>query len=186
MNQLSAFIFITLDGYYKGAGEDISWHKHGMEESEFSEENLKSGNILLFGRKTYEMMASFWPTQQAAEMYPEVAAGMNKSEKIVISNSIKTPSWGPARVIRNDLTNEIKKLKQNANSNITLLGSGNILKQLASEGLINFYQIMVDPVAIGEGTPLFEGIKSPLELKLTSTRTFKDGCVLHEYVPKGK
>ncbi len=89
MAQLSAFTFIKLDGYYKGKNEDISWHQHGQEEGEFSANNLQSDNILLFGRKTYEMMANFWQSPAAYESFPEVAAGMNKSEKIVFSRTLK-------------------------------------------------------------------------------------------------
>lgn len=81
MPTLSSFTFLSLDGYYKGINEDISWHSHGAEEAEFSAENSGSGNILLFGRKTYEMMASFWPTAMAAEQFTEVAKNMKQSSK---------------------------------------------------------------------------------------------------------
>lgn len=89
MRKLTAFIFTTLNGFYKGEKNDISWHGHGKEESEFSEEMLKQNNILLFGRKTYENMLAFWPTPAAKEHFPEVARGMNSVEKIVFSNSLK-------------------------------------------------------------------------------------------------
>ena len=146
----------------------------------FSEENLRSGNILLFGRKTYDMMAQFWPTPMAQELYPIVAEGMNKSEKIVFSKTMQKADWQNTRIINENIFDEIRKLKQ-AGRDMTLLGSGNLLKQLAAEGLIDSYQIMVDPVAIGDGTPLFKNIKSHLDLKLTSTRTFKNGEVLLNY-----
>jgi dihydrofolate reductase len=183
MKEISAFVFITLDGYYKGPDEDISWHKHGMEESEFSAENLKTGNILLFGRKTYEMMASFWPTQAAMDMYPVVAKGMNAAEKIVISRTLQTPSWGPVKIIGENVIDEMRSIKKSSARNMTLLGSGDILRQFATAGLIDKYQIMVDPVAIGKGESIFKGIDPALSLKLTGTRTFRDGCVLMEYVP---
>ncbi len=183
MAQLSVFVFITLDGYYKGLNEDISWHKHGPEESEFSEENLQSGNMLLFGRKTYEMMANFWPTPMAQELYPIVAAGMNKAEKIVFTKTLQKANWQNTRIISENIFDEIRKLKQIPGRNMTILGSGNLIGQLAEEGLIDAYQIMVDPVAIGDGTPLFKNIKSPLNLKLTGTRTFKNGEALLNYIP---
>ena len=84
MATLSSFTFLSLDGYYKGLNEDISWHRHGEEESQFSADSLQSGNILLFGRKTFEMMASFWPTEMAAQQFPDVAIGMNKSKKFSV------------------------------------------------------------------------------------------------------
>lgn len=89
MRKLSVFNFITLNGFYKGPGGDISWHKHGEEGSKFSEENLKSANILLFGRVTYEMMAGFWPSPMAYETFPAVAEGMNNTDKIVFSKTLK-------------------------------------------------------------------------------------------------
>ncbi|TND07234.1 MAG: dihydrofolate reductase [Bacteroidetes bacterium] len=183
MAKLSVFNFITLDGYFKGPNEDTSWHKHGKEESEFSEESLKSGNILLFGRVTYEMMAGFWPTPAASGLFPEVAKSMNAAEKIVFSRTMKHAGWSNTRIIKDNLVEEIRKRKQVQGKDMTILGSGSILTQLAEQGLIDEYKIMIDPVAIGNGTPIFKGIKRPLDLKLTETKTFRSGVVLLCYQP---
>ncbi len=80
MCKLTSFTFLSLNGLYKGEHEDTSWHRHEEEEGKYSEESLESNNILLFGRSTYEMMYSFWPSPMAAKMYPKVAIGMNKAE----------------------------------------------------------------------------------------------------------
>ena len=94
MAKLNVFNFITVNGFYKGANEDISWHKHDdPEASQFAADSSTSGGMLLFGRVTYEMMAGFWPTPAAAEAYPEVAKGMNSMEKIVFSNTLKCVDW---------------------------------------------------------------------------------------------
>ncbi len=183
MRKLSTFTFISLDGYYKGQNEDISWHKHGPEEGEYSAESLKSENILLFGRTTYEMMASFWPTPMAYDAFPVVAEGMNKAQKIVFSRTLKKANWGNTRIICDNIVDEVKSLKQKAAKDLTLLGSGSILTQLAEAGLIDEYQIMIDPVAIGNGTPIFKNIKDQLDLKLINTRTFKSGVILLSYQP---
>lgn len=183
MGKLSSFTFITLDGYYKGPNQDVSWHKHGAEEGEFSADNLKSGNILLFGRTTYQMMAGFWPSPMAYDTFPAVAEGMNKAEKIVFSRTLQKADWENTRIISEDMIEEVQKLKHYAQKNMTLLGSGNILTQLAEASLIDEYQIMIDPVAIGNGTPVFQNIKHHLDLKLTSTRTFKSGVILLCYQP---
>src|SRR5438093_750762 len=114
MRQISVFNFITLNGFYKGPNEDISWHNHGGEENEFSIEGLKTGNILLFGRKTFEMMKSFWPTEEAKKQFPVVAEGMNKSEKIVFSKTLKEPGWENTKIINGNIIEEIKKMKQGA------------------------------------------------------------------------
>jgi dihydrofolate reductase len=185
MGKLSVFNFATLNGYYKGLRGDISWHKHGAgeEEKEFAAEGAKSESILLFGRITYEMMASFWPTPEAAKMDPVVAEGMNKSDKIVFSRALKKADWKNTRVVKNNMLEEIKKLKELPGKDMTLLGSGSILTQLAEAGLIDQYMFMIDPIALGDGTPLFKNMKGQLNLKLTKTRTFKSGVVLLVYEP---
>lgn len=185
MAKLGVFNFVTLNGYYKGPNEDIGWHRHGQEEGEYAEQGAKSESILLFGRITYQMMASYWPTPQAKKDIPGVAEGMNRSEKIVFSRTLKKAEWENTKLFKDDLVEEVKKLKRGKND-ITILGSGSIVAQLADAGLIDTYQIMVDPVALGDGTPLFKGMKKKLDLKLTSSRVFKSGVVLLIYEPMKK
>ncbi len=185
MRKLSVFNFITLNGFYKGPNEDISWHRHGAEENAYSEEALKSGNILLFGRVTYEMMAGFWPTPMAIQNNPVVAEGMNNADKIVFSRTLEKVEWNNTRLIKDNIVEEIKKLKQLPGKDITILGSGSILTQFAEQGLIDEYQFMIDPVAISNGTPIFKNISHKLDLVLTATRTFKSGTVLLCYQPAG-
>lgn len=72
MAKLSSFTFISLNGFYKDGGGGIAWHKHGAEEGEYSAQSLQGGNALLFGRFTYEMMRSFWPTDVARQQFPDV------------------------------------------------------------------------------------------------------------------
>lgn len=184
MRKITAFNFVTLDGYLEGPQVgDISWHKHGGEEAEYSAESLKTGNTLLFGRVTYEMMVSFWPTPMAIESFPIVAEGMNNAEKIVFSRTLKKVEWNNARLMKGNIVEEIRKMKRASGKDMTLMGSGSILSQFAEQELIDEYQIMVDPVAIGNGTPIFKDIKRKLDLKLTMTRTFKSGVVLLCYQP---
>ncbi len=184
MRKISAFVFTSLNGYYKGLNEDISWHKHGEEEMKFSEEGANSGSILLFGRVTYEMMSGFWPSPMALEMMPGVAAGMNNSEKIVYSRTLKQANWNNTSIISDDIINETKKLKEKPGNDMTILGSGSIVSQFSEAGLIDELQIMIDPVAIAKGTALFENINQTLTFQLVSTRTFKSGVILLNYIPQ--
>ena len=184
MGKVNAFDFVTLDGYFEGPKGDISWHKHDADGTAYAVEGLKSGNTLLFGRVTYEMMASYWPTPVAIKNDPVVAEGMNRAEKIVFSRTLKHAGWNNTRLVKDNIGEEIRKLKKISGRDMTLLGSGSILTQLAEEGLIDEFQFMVDPVALGEGTPIFKNIKHRLNLKLTSTRTFKNGTVLLCYQPE--
>jgi dihydrofolate reductase len=129
------------------------------------------------------MMAGYWPTPQAIKDNPGVAEGMNKADKIVFSRTLKKADWNNTRLVRDDIVEEVKKMKLTPGKDMTLLGSGSILTQLAEQGLIDEYQIMVDPVVLGEGTPIMKGLKRTLDLKLAWTRTFKSGVVLLCYRP---
>jgi dihydrofolate reductase len=186
MRKLNVFNFVTLNGYFKGPGGDISWHRHGGEENEFSKEGAQSGSVILFGRVTYEMMASYWPTPQASKDFPEVAEGMNKSEKIDFSTTLNKADpivigWNNTKVIKGNIIEEIRKMKQTPGKDMIVLGSGSIVTQFAEKDLIDTYQFMVDPVALGDGTPIFKGIGHKLDLKLMETKTFKSGVVLLSY-----
>jgi dihydrofolate reductase len=186
MATLNVFNFMSLDGYYKGASEDISWHKQGTgpEETAYAEQGARSGSILLFGRVTYQMMASFWPTPQALKTLPGVTEGMNRSAKFVVSRTLKTADWHNTRILNGDLGEEIKRLKESSKLPITILGSGSLVTQLAALGLIDSYQFMLDPIAIGKGTAIFQGLKQALNLKLADSRIFKSGTVVLTYKPQ--
>lgn len=183
MPQLTCFNFISLDGYYKGVDNDIHWHRHGEEEGKFSAENMKSGNTLLFGRVTYEMMAGYWPSPMAMENSPVVAAGMNNANKIVFSRTLSKADWENTRLIKDNIVEEISKLKKLPGKDMTILGSGSIITQFAEAGLIDEYQFMIDPVALGNGTPIFKNIHAKMDLELLSSRVFKSGTVLLTYRP---
>ncbi len=182
MGKLAVFNFATLNGFYEGPNHDIGWHRHGAEENAFSQEGLGGGSILLFGRVTYQMMASWWPTPAALNSMPEVAKGMNGAEKIVFSRTLKKAEWSNTRIVKENIGQEIKKLKE-SKKDMTILGSGSIATQLAEEGLIDEYLIMIDPVVLGGGSTMFKGIKHKIDLKLAGTRSFKSGVVLLSYQP---
>jgi dihydrofolate reductase len=174
---------VTLDGYFAGQGGDISWHNVDEEFNTFAEENVNAENTLLFGRITYELMASYWPTPEAVKNDPIVAEGMNKARKIVFSRTLDKADWNNTRLVKTGMLAEVRRLKQQPGKDLTVLGSGSIVSQLAEEGLIDEYQIMVNPVVIGKGRTMFEGIKDRLVLKLTKTRIFGNGNVLLCYEP---
>lgn len=186
MGKLSVFNFTTLNGFYKGPNEDISWHEHGGEESEYAAEGANSESTLLLGRITYQMMVAYWPTALAYQNMPDVAKGMNNSEKIVFSRTLKEVKWKNTRLIKNNIVEAVKKLKETSETSMTILGSGSIITQFAEANLIDEYQIMVDPVAIGKGTPMFKNMRDKLSLKLENVRTFKSGVLLLLYKPLKK
>jgi dihydrofolate reductase len=131
------------------------------------------------------MMASFWPTQMALDTMPDVARGMNKAEKIVFSTTLKSAEWNNTRLIKENMVAEVKKMKQKSDKDMVVLGSGSIVTQLAEHGLVDVYQLMIDPVALGSGTPIFKNLARKLDLKLSSSRTFKSGVIVLNYEPLG-
>lgn len=178
MRTLTAFVFTSLNGYYKGADDNVEWHSHGAEEIEFSQHQLQKGNTLLFGRKTYEMMKNFWVSPMAYELFPTVAMRINQAEKIVFSNTMESSDWNNTTIMKGDIATEIKALKKTAGNDLTILGSGSIVKLLTEAGLIDQYELMIDPVLLGSGSTLFEGITKELSLQLSDARVFKESGVL--------
>ena len=177
---------MTLDGYIAGEGGDISWHMVDNEFQELANAASNSGNTLLFGRVTYELMAGFWSAAEALKADPIVAAGMNRSEKIVFSRTLKRADWNNTRLVTGDMLAEVRRLKQGAGKDLTVLGSGSIVSQLAQAGLVDEYQILLNPVVIGTGKTMFEGLTGRLALALVDMRRFGNGNVLLTYRPAGK
>ena len=183
MRKLSVFNFLTLDGYCAGKDGDITWHNVDKEFQEYAEKNSNSGNTLLFGRVTYELMASYWPSPDALKNDPIVAHGMNTSTKIVFSRTLDKADWANTRLVKDNMLGEVRNLKLQNGKDLTILGSGTIVAQLAQAGLIDEYQIMLNPVALGKGKTMFEGIANRLTLKLLETHSFRNGNVLLHYEP---
>ncbi len=186
MSNLIVFENVSLDGYFCDAHGDMSFahrHDHDPEWSEFVSSNASGGGMLLFGRITYEMMASFWPTAQAAAAMPVVAERMNHLPKVVFSRTLRNTSWENTRLVESDPVREVRRLKQESGLNLALMGSGSLLAPLAQAGLVDEFQLVVNPIALGSGRSLFEALEAPLALALKSTRRFRNGNVLLCYTP---
>jgi dihydrofolate reductase len=184
VQKLIVFNNVTLDGYFTGEHGDLAWAHTGGDDAEYNAfigENAKGGGVLLFGRITYEMMASYWPTPAAMKANPAVAEGMNRSEKVVFSRTIDKSSWSNTRVVKGDIASEVRKMKQESGPGIAILGSGSIVSQLAPEGLIDEYQLVVNPVALGKGRTMFDSVREKLNLKLGKMRAFRNGKVFLSY-----
>ena len=186
MRTLSVFNHVSLDGYFVDRNGAMNWaHKQDAEWNAFAAENAGGGGALLFGRVTYEMMAGFWPTPAAMQTMPTGAEPMNSLPKVVSSRTLDRAPWQNTRLLRGDLATEVRQLKEEPGPGMAILGSGSIVSQLAREGLIDEYQIVVNPVVLGKGRTLFEGVDRHLALKRTKTRTFGNGNVLLCYEPVG-
>jgi len=175
MRKLVLFENITLDGFFTGKDGDFSWAHQDPPDPEFQSflhDNAKGGGTLAFGRKTYEMMASHWPTKAGRELDPVIARIMNDSPKIVFSKSLKEATWSNTRLVKTDPVKEVQALKAEAGSPIVIMGSGSIVALLARARLIDDMQMIVKPIAIGRGRPLFEGLEELQRFRLVRSRSF--------------
>jgi dihydrofolate reductase len=186
MQKLVVFNHVSLDGYFVDVNGSMSWAKSDHQDAEwnaFVAANANGDGPLLFGRVTYELMASYWPTPMADQHDPVVAERMNKLPKVVFSRTLDKASWNNTKLVKGDMVAEIRKMKKEPGEGMAILGSGSIVSQLAQEGLIDVYQVVVNPIVLGRGRTMFDGVKEKLKLKLTKTRTFGNGNVFLCYEP---
>jgi len=187
MRKLAVFNNISLDGYFVDSHGDMSWAHSGACDPQFDAfvaGNASGSSELIFGRVTYDLMAGYWPSETALRNNPIVAEAMNNRSKFVFSRSMVTAPWKNTRVINGDAPSEIRWMKQQPGANMVVLGSGSIVAQLASERLVDEYQIVLIPIVLGGGRTLFEGMANPLNLRLSETRSFSNGNVFLRYVPE--
>src|SRR6202171_5510913 len=152
MSKLVVYNSISLDGYFTDANGDMRWaHKQDPEWQAFVSENARGGGRLLFGRITYDLMASFWPTPLAAQSNPIVVERMNSLRKFVFSTTLDKVTWSNTTLFKGDLATEVRKLKQEPGPNIVIMGSGSVVAQLADAGLIDEYQIGLYTLGLGHG-----------------------------------
>jgi dihydrofolate reductase len=182
MRRLIVFNQVSLDGYIADARGDMSWaHKDDPEWTAFSSENAGGDGVLLFGRVTYDLMASFWPTPAALQSMPAVAEGMNRMQKVVFSRKMKKATWQNTTLVKKDIVGAVTKMKHQRGPGMVILGSGSIVAQLTQAGLIDEYQVIVNPIVLGKGKTMFEGVKKKVTLRLTRTRPFTNGNVVLWY-----
>ncbi len=184
MRKVIFFMLTSLDGYFEGPNKDINWHNVDEEFNEFAIQQTSEFGVLLFGRTTYELMASYWPSEDAKSNDPVVAGQMNSLPKLVFSTTLEKVEWENTRLVKNNLVEAISKLKNEAGKDIAIFGSSDLAVTFIEHDLIDEFRIMVNPTVLGGGKPLFQGIKSKLDLKLIRTRTFKSGNVLLYYEEK--
>ena len=183
MRKLFAFNMITLDGFFEGPNQDISWHNVDDEFNQFAIEQTGSVDTILFGRKTYEGMASYWPTEAAIKDDPIVAGLMNSLPKIVFSRTLQKAEWNNTRLIKDNIEEEILKLKGQLGKDMAVFGSADLLSTLIQMDLIDEHRIMVNPVILGSGNPLFKTISEKRKLQFVNIKTFRSGNVLLYYQP---
>lgn len=181
MRKLFLFMLVSVDGYFEGPDHDISWHNVDAEFNDFADRQLEDVGTLLFGRRTYDLMASFWPHATSP-----TAQFMNALPKAVVSHAAFTPEWEHTRVISADVVAEIRRLKDEPGKDIAMFGSNMLCVSLMEAGLVDEFRIMTCPVALGKGTSLFAGLSKRLALRLVRQQEFNSGNILRCYVPRSE
>ena len=175
---------MTLDGFcdHTAMISDEEIHQHYNEL-------LSNANTLLYGRITYQLMESYWPTvvknPTGNKPTDEFAVLIDNISKIVFSHTLKNVDWKNAKVAKKDIKEEVLELKQQAGKHI-LVGSPSLILALTQLELIDEYQLGVQPTVLGSGLPLFKNIRDRIDLKLLKTKTFGCGAVMLYYEPTKK
>ncbi len=184
MRKLIAWNLMTLDGFFEGPEPwSLGFHElvFGEELQALSERQLEDAGLLLFGRKTYEGMASYWPN---AEGEGAVTEAMNSLPKAVISNTLSSAEWNNTTLLKGDAAEQVRKLKAADGKTIYVFGSADLLATLLAEGLVDEYRLCIAPVLLGRGNPLFKTSDAQTKLDLVEARGLDNGGVLLTYRPK--
>ena len=179
MAKLVMWNLMTLDGFVEGPNRDISWHFDvwGDELERLSIDQMKAAGGLMFGRVTYDLMVSHWPSATG-----EVADFMNELPKYVFSRTLTKSDWNNTQMFGADVRGTIERLKRESGKDILLFGSADLAADLMPHRLIDEFRIAVNPIILGGGTPLFKPGEK-LKLKLLDSRPLSTGIVILRYVP---
>ncbi|MGB7291453.1 MAG: dihydrofolate reductase family protein [Thermodesulfobacteriota bacterium] len=177
---------VTLDGFFAGPNGELDWKVWDDEIAQYAKDQSASTDTILFGRVTYELMSSYWPTPAANSQDPVILAFMNNSHKIVFSKTLARADWKNTEVVKDINAKEILRMKQEPGKDMIVFGSGSVVSALSQHGLIDDYRIFVTPVVLGRGKRLFQGIMVRMNLKLLDTKRFNNGVVLLHYKPGDK
>jgi dihydrofolate reductase len=154
---------VTLDGFFEGPNKELDWHIVDEEVKEYAKDLLNNVDTLLFGRVTYQLMADYWPAaatnSSTSKSDLEIADKMNNLPKIVFSKTLQEVKWNNSSLFKENIVEELPF------------------------GLIDEYRIILNPVVLGNGNPLFKGINEKQNLKLLKTRMFSSGVVILFYEP---
>lgn len=199
MRNLILKMNISIDGFVGGPKGEIDWIFRNLDDAKktWIVDTLWQAGVHIMGSRTYADMAAYWPSSTDV-----LAAPMNQIPKVVFSRTGKATttkalddasrmapiekagaSWGQPRVASGDLAEEIARLKQEAGKDIVAHGGAGFARSLVASGLIDEYQLVVHPVALGRGLSLFSDLPKPLPLTLVSTAKFASGAVAHVLRP---
>jgi dihydrofolate reductase len=185
MGKIVLFMHTTLDGFVAGPNGEMDWINVDDEIFDFAGNNTDNADTALYGRVTYQMMESYWPTaggQPTATKHDiKHSTWYNSVAKVVLSRSLKGQTLPNTKIISDNLAAEIKKLKQETAKDILIFGSPGAVHSLLAENLIDDFWLFINPVLLGQGIPLFSDIKDRTKLKLMTSHVFASGVVCLHY-----
>jgi dihydrofolate reductase len=180
---------VSINGFFAGSDGNLDWHVVDDEFNRAAVEMIMRFDTILFGRVTYQLFEGYWPkaaTDPSTSKEDRIIANkINEMAKAVFSRTLPDVGWENSKLIKGDIAEEVPKLKQQSGKDIVIYGSGTIVRQLTNLSLIDEYQLMVNPVILGEGKPLFQNTQNMLNLRLASSRVFESGNILLTYEPRG-
>ena len=186
MRKIISFMHISLDGFVAGPNGEMDWIKVDQEIFDHVGQQISKGDTALYGRVTYEMMESYWPTAAgkpgATKHDIEHSNWYKKVHKIVLSKTMKDEGLANTTVISDNLSDRINEIKRQAGEDILLFGSPTATHSLIQLDLIDGYWLFVNPIILGRGIPLFSDIKDKIKLKLLATRQFTCGVTELSYI----
>lgn len=186
MRKIISFMHVSLDGFVAGPNGEMDWIKVDEDIFNFVGKRISKGDTALYGRVTYQMMESYWPNAadkpSASKHDIEHSTWYNKIQKIVLSKTMKGQNLERTTIISENLSASITEIKQQAGADILLFGSPTATHSLMEEDLIDGYWLFVNPVILGEGIPVFKGIKDKTKLNLLSTHQFACGVTELNYI----
>ncbi len=182
MRKIIVSNLISIDGYFEGLNQDLSWFNVNEEFFDYARNLMNETDTILFGRITYEHMAAYWPNTKDNDAV--ITEKMNSLQKIVFSKTLENADWNNSIVIKENVEDEIKKLKQQPGKNIVILGSGTLVSELTQLKLIDEYRLIINPVILGTGNPLFKSLNERLKLELIDVKKLSPDLVILYYKPK--
>jgi dihydrofolate reductase len=190
MGKIISLIHISLDGFMADTNGQINWIRMDGEVHGWVMELRRDAAGTLYGRTTYKMMDTYWPgVLKDPGSYPQwqvdYAEWVDKALKVVVSKTLPGVDWNNTRLIRDNVGEEIRRIKEEVSGDLLLLASATLVGTLLPMGLIDEVAVTVNPIILGKGRPFFVGLGDKVPLRLRENRTFSNGAIGLRYQVTG-